>query len=270
VGLIIHVDGGSRGNPGPAGAGVVIEAEDGGLVHEAGYFLGRQTNNAAEYHACIRALQRAARCAEQPVRICSDSELLVRQITGAYQVKSPTLEQLYRQVQMLLLKVRSWQFQHVKREQNRRADQLANMAMDAGDDVIVFDADDGATPAERGGKERANSKVPPAESPRAAGAAVSDGPRSMRVEIATAPANGACPAGGFEAGAYTVDSRLPPGWCLHAAQTLVPTLLAMQNTEPQEFAAIPVLTLRCTRSGCGAVFRVAPQAAPNGQPRGAN
>ena len=95
MGLIIHVDGGSRGNPGPAGAGVVIADEDGALIHEAGYFLGRQTNNSAEYHACIRALQRAARCGEQPVRVCSDSELLVRQITGAYQVKSPTLVKRY-------------------------------------------------------------------------------------------------------------------------------------------------------------------------------
>lgn len=252
MGLIIHVDGGSRGNPGPAGAGVVIADAGGTLIHEAGYFLGQQTNNAAEYHACIRALQRAARCAPDSIRVCSDSELLVRQITGEYQVKSPRLEQLYRQVQLLLLKVPRWQFKHIPREQNKRADQLANLAMDAGADQIVFDLDDAP----------ANGAA--AAAPTPAAGEHGDGPRQMRVEVATPPPPGTCPAGGFDAAAYTVDQRVPAGWCLHAAQTLIPTLLAMRNTDAHEFAAIPVLSLRCTRGDCPAQFRVAPQAGPNG------
>ncbi len=80
--LIVHIDGGARGNPGPAAAGVVIESSDGTLLHEAGYFLGRQTNNAAEYRALLLALQRAARLGDHTLRVCSDSELLVRQITA--------------------------------------------------------------------------------------------------------------------------------------------------------------------------------------------
>ena len=78
----MHVDGGSRGNPGPAGAGVTISTEDGTLIHEAAHFLGNQTNNGAEYHALIRALQRVQACGDDTVTVFSDSELLVRQITG--------------------------------------------------------------------------------------------------------------------------------------------------------------------------------------------
>lgn len=140
MGLILEVDGGSRGNPGPAGAGVVIRTEDGRTLYEAGFFLGPLTNNAAEYHALIRALRRAADCGEQPLTIRSDSELLVRQITGEYRVKSASLAELYEQVQRLLLRIACWSIVHVPRAQNRRADELANLAMDRERDVVIADA----------------------------------------------------------------------------------------------------------------------------------
>ncbi len=287
MGLILHVDGGSRGNPGPAGAGVVIAWDDGRVVHEAGYFLGTQTNNAAEYHACIRALQRAQRCGPQPLHVHSDSELLVRQVTGEYQVKNPKLEALYRQVQLLLLKAPRWQFKHVPREKNRRADQLANMAMDAGADVIVFEADateaadptappPTAKPPEAADTTAQSPTDEPPVAPRPAEPAAAqpvvapgDATRRVVVEIARQPGPGCCPAECFASDQYVVDAVLPAGWCLHAAQTFLPTILAMRNTQPQEFAAIPAMTLHCIRGGCDARFRIMPQLGVNGRPRGA-
>lgn len=277
--LILNVDGGSRGNPGPAGAGVVLRAADDGLIHEAGYFLGRQTNNAAEYHALIRGLQRAQRCGDRPLTIRSDSELLVRQLTGEYRVKSPALAELFEQAQLLLLKVSVWKAQHVPREQNRRADHLANMAMDRGADVIVFDVD-GPAPADAAGAaprprqahtSSATGGVPPqpAGAPPAAGAppVVATGPRSVLVTSTTPPDRQICPAPDLPAESFAVGATLPGGLCLHAAHALTPTVLAVLGTAPQEFAAVPTLTVRCMKAGCGATFHIAPLRSPNGSAR---
>lgn len=269
MGLVIHVDGGSRGNPGPAGAGVVIRTESGERVHEGGYFLGSQTNNAAEYHALIRALQRAAELGATALAIRSDSELLVRQITGEYRVKSATLQPLFEQAQMLLLRVPLWNLQHVRREQNTRADQLANQAMDEGHDVIVFDADDAApTPAR---ESAGDGPSPPARVVDPDGAPSESGPRQLeaarpvRVSLARTPSARECPAGAWSADAFTVRETLPTGLCVYAAHALVPTILAVQNTDPEEFAAVPTLTVRCMRPGCTAVFHVSPQRSTNGK-----
>lgn len=291
MGLIIHIDGGARGNPGPAGAGVVVQREDGTLIHEGAYFLGHQTNNAAEYHALIRGLQRAARCGDQPISVCSDSELLVRQITGEYRVKSPKLAQLFEQAQMLLLKVSCWKVQHVRREANKRADELANLAMDRERDVVVYDADDGPTQRPGGGAGGASVRPAPAAtggvgqtsggvgpSPGGAGGASAqersggpggalggDAPRAVRVSLATACKPGACPAGGFPAEPLVISAVMPAGMCVHAAQAILPTLLAIQNTDAQEYAAIPTMTVRCSRAECGASFHVSPQTRNNGK-----
>ncbi|MEW6250963.1 MAG: ribonuclease HI family protein [Planctomycetota bacterium] len=275
MGLIIHIDGGARGNPGPAGAGVVIRTEKGAPVHEAGYFLGRQTNNAAEYHALIRALQRAQRAAPDALTIYSDSELLVRQLTGDYQVKSPGLAPLFREAQTLLLRIGRWNVRHVRREENTRADELANMAMDRRADVVVFDVDGAAAgvgpaqpaapPPRRGAVKRTASRqgveaaaVGPFFSPATADA------RAVHVDIVRQPGPGTCPAGGFTVDEFTVAAALPAGLCIHAAHALVPTLLAMLNTEPEEFAAIPAVTVRCGRPGCGAEFKLSPVQSANG------
>ena len=137
----MHIDGGARGNPGPAGAGVVIKDDSGRRLHEVGYFLGRHTNNAAEYQALILGLKRAVRLADPVVLVYSDSELLVHQITGRYRVKSPNLISYVEQAQSLLLKFENWSIHHVRREQNHRADQLANIAMDRAADAVEFDVD---------------------------------------------------------------------------------------------------------------------------------
>lgn len=264
--LTIHVDGGARGNPGPAGAGVVIHDQPGGLIFEGGYFLGEQTNNVAEYTALLRALERVQQRGAQNAIIYSDSELLVRQLTGVYQVKSPRLIGLFRQVQMLLLKIPRWSVRHIPREANVRADELANLAMDHGRDVVVFDVDRGgaaAMPKPESRAPAATTAAPTAGRP----AVPATGQPAVRVIVTQPPGTAQCPAHGPPTPAFTVETTLPAGLCIHAAHALLPTLLAILNTEPHEFAAIPTLTVRCSRPGCGAVFQLSPVRSPNGAPR---
>lgn len=137
--LTIHIDGGARGNPGPAGAGVTIKNDTGQTLWEAGYFLGRMTNNMAEYQALLRALDASLKCGADDVAVFCDSELLVRQINGEYRVRNETLKDLFDEAAAKLRKIGRWRVQHVPREQNARADELANAAMDAAEDVIEVD-----------------------------------------------------------------------------------------------------------------------------------
>ncbi len=129
--VIINIDGGSRGNPGPAGAGVVIaSADDGTVLHQAGIFIGQATNNVAEYTGLIEGLKRAARLEAKDVKIFSDSELMVRQITGQYRVKNEGLKPLYQEAMGLAKQFEKFSIEHVRREQNTAADTMANRAMD--------------------------------------------------------------------------------------------------------------------------------------------
>jgi ribonuclease HI len=285
VGLIAYVDGGSRGNPGPAGAGVVITSDDGTCLHEGAYFLGRQTNNAAEYHALLQALQRIADRGEQAVTIYSDSELLVRQITGQYRVKSPKLAQLFKQVQLLLLRTPCWNIRHIPREDNQRADELANLAMDLERNEIVFDVDSDepgraapsparpgaadAAPQQPAGEADPNTAAP-ASAARDPAAPEVEGTRMARVTLARAPKPGGCPAQECSCESFSVESTLPAGLCIHAAHALLPTIIAVLNTESAEFAAVPTLTVRCMHPGCGATFHVSPARSSNGVAKGSN
>src|SRR5580765_4499812 len=106
-----HIDGGSRGNPGPAAAGVVIRNDAGQTVLAAGFFLGRTTNNQAEYQGLLHALESLHRAAAKQVQIVSDSELMVRQINGQYKVKSPDLKPLYEEA-IGALRTLQWQIRH--------------------------------------------------------------------------------------------------------------------------------------------------------------
>lgn len=278
--LIIHVDGGARGNPGPAGAGVLIRTDAGERIHEAGYFLGRQTNNFAEYTALIRAVERAQRCAAQPLRMQSDSQLLVRQLTGEYQVKSPAIAPLFRQAQMLLLRVANWSIRYIPREENSEADRLANLAMDQGADVIVFDIDDPTTHGTNGrlGPAAREASIDTGQGPPATVKRGPDAPgdkpelstglgaeRLVRIQVVRAPAAGACPAmPGSEV--IEIGTTMPGGLCVHAAHALLPTVLAIINTAPQEYQAVPTMTVRCSKLECAALFNVGPQPATNGAP----
>jgi probable phosphoglycerate mutase len=129
--VIVHIDGGSRGNPGPAAAGVVVScADDGAVLHEAGIFLGRATNNVAEYRGLLEGLRSARRLGAQEVQVVSDSQLLVFQMTGQYRVKNEGLKPLHRQATELAAAFRRCSFRHVRREENDRADRLVNQALD--------------------------------------------------------------------------------------------------------------------------------------------
>ena len=127
-----HIDGGARGNPGPAGYGVVVEAAKGETLAELSAFLGRQTNNYAEYRGLLAALEYALAHGHAALRIISDSELLVRQMNGQYKVRSPELRPLFEQAQSMARKLARFEIRHARREENKAADRLANQAMDRG------------------------------------------------------------------------------------------------------------------------------------------
>jgi ribonuclease HI len=128
--IVAYIDGGSRGNPGPAGYGVRIEDEQATLVDELRGALGVATNNVAEYHGLLAALGWAAERGVAALEIRSDSELLVKQMLGVYRVKHPGLQPLHQKARLLATRVGRVRFQHVRRELNKEADRLANLAMD--------------------------------------------------------------------------------------------------------------------------------------------
>jgi probable phosphoglycerate mutase len=128
-----QVDGASRGNPGPASYAVIITAPDGARVLELGKYLGRDTNNVAEYYALITALDYATSHGITRLRVRSDSELLVRQMQGRYKVKSPDLRPLYERALKLSRALEFFAVEHVPREANRDADRLANEALNRTD-----------------------------------------------------------------------------------------------------------------------------------------
>jgi ribonuclease HI len=200
--LIIYIDGGSRGNPGPAAAGVVIKTTDDVVVHEAGYFLGRMTNNVAEYSGLIHAIELAIEQEAQQVRIHSDSQLMVRQITGEYRVKSEDLKPLFEKAQALLLQLPAWEIQHVRREQNKRADELVNLALDRKRDVVMEDgqafnavADDEVEPVQ-GYERRWTARF------------------AQRVPFE-------CPAMCDPDREYAFGPTTPDGMCVHAAEVIL-------------------------------------------------
>lgn len=133
--LIIHVDGGSRGNPGPAATGVVISTPDGVEILTRGEYIGETTNNVAEYRALLDALKRAPdylkTVAAPELEVRSDSELLVKQMKGEYRIKNAGLKPLAVEAQRLMRGFAKVRFVHVYREDNARADRLCNLAMNA-------------------------------------------------------------------------------------------------------------------------------------------
>lgn len=127
-----HVDGGARGNPGPAGYGAVIHDPQGKKVAELSQYLGHQTNNVAEYNGLLAALRYAIARQVHSLKIISDSELMVRQMKGIYKVRHPELRKLYEEAQHLTAQIEHVEIRHALREHNQTADRLANEAMDRG------------------------------------------------------------------------------------------------------------------------------------------
>jgi ribonuclease HI len=128
--LTVNVDGGARGNPGPAAIGVVVRNDDGAVVEQVGETIGKTTNNVAEYRALLRGLELAAAHGADEVEVIGDSELVVRQIEGRYKVKHADMKELHSQAKTMLADFDSWSIRHVKRGQNADADRLVNEALD--------------------------------------------------------------------------------------------------------------------------------------------
>jgi ribonuclease HI len=129
--LVVNVDGGSRGNPGPAAIAAVLTTPEGELVEERAERIGRATNNVAEYRALLLGLERARELGATEVEVIGDSQLIVRQVNGQYKVKDAGLKPLHQQAQQALRAFDSWTVRDVRREQNDAADALLNQALDA-------------------------------------------------------------------------------------------------------------------------------------------
>jgi ribonuclease HI len=129
--LILHVDGGARGNPGPAAIGVVISEPGGEVLEEVGETIGVATNNVAEYRGLLRGLERAAALGASGVEVINDSELIAKQVNGLYKVKHPVMAELHAQARTALAGFDRWSIRSVPRAQNAAADALVNRALDA-------------------------------------------------------------------------------------------------------------------------------------------
>jgi ribonuclease HI len=222
--LILYFDGGSRGNPGPAGAGVVLQDAQGKPVYEAGFFLGRMTNNMAEYTGLLRGLEEANRRGATEMTIFADSELVVRQLNGDYRVKNEKLLPLFEAAFGWLKKLERWRINHLPRERNHRADQLANAAMDAGEHVVELDIADLAQERER---------MP-----------------GVIVVLCVRPArSGVCPAPCRQSEELVFDATVPAGLCLGAAAEILRAVEAVRESgKPAR--------VYCPRDGCGACFSI--------------
>ena len=128
--ITVYIDGGARGNPGPAGYGVRVEDAAGTMIDELYGGHGVATNNVAEYNGLLAALKWAIAHDQREVHVRSDSELLVKQMRGEYKVKHPGLQPLYAQARLLVVKLDRVRFEHVRRELNKEADRLSNLGMD--------------------------------------------------------------------------------------------------------------------------------------------
>lgn len=129
--LVVNVDGGARGNPGPAAIGVVVSTPDGEVLEEHAERIGSATNNVAEYRALMLGLERALALGAREVELIGDSELVVRQVQGEYKVRDEVLWRLHKHVIRALAELDSWSIRHVRRDENEAADRLVNEVLDA-------------------------------------------------------------------------------------------------------------------------------------------
>ncbi len=128
--LTVNVDGGARGNPGPAAVGIVVRETGGGVLEEVGERIGETTNNVAEYRALLKGIERAAALGGSELELVGDSELVVRQVEGRYKVKNAGMKELHEEVKRALRGFDSWSIRHVRRSENADADRLVNEALD--------------------------------------------------------------------------------------------------------------------------------------------
>ena len=235
--LTVHIDGGARGNPGPAGAGVTMCDDQGGVVFEAGFYLGEMTNNRAEYGALLKALEVAEQLGAEAVSVFADSELLVRQINGVYRVKNPGLKVLFGEATQRLGRFGDWSVQHVLRESNSRADELANMAMDAGQDVIVRGIGNRKAVDEPAGTNAAGEDEPGGVGP------------VVIARCVKPPSPPICPAPCELGTTYRFDRTVPAGLCVDAAAVVLRSVVQARAQRCQT-------NVTCPRLDCGALFEI--------------
>jgi ribonuclease HI len=130
VKVVVNVDGGARGNPGPAAIAAVVQDTDGGVLEERGERIGRATNNVAEYKALLLGIEMASALGAKELDLVGDSELIVKQVKGEYKVKDATMRELHAEAEKALREFDSWSIRHVRREHNAEADRLVNEALD--------------------------------------------------------------------------------------------------------------------------------------------
>ncbi len=269
--LLIHIDGGSRGNPGPAGAGLVIANEETGeTLYEVGYYLGRMTNNVAEYYGLLRALDHVESLRPQSVLFRSDSELMVRQLEGRYRVRNASLRPLYEEARQRLDRLHDWRIEHIKRASNSRADELANLAIDAGADVLGPDFAEPHVFENTGDGDQPDNFQADSSPPRglAATPAGNQGaPTSQRSAPAPAapaasvpmwhawleePAGRQCPAPPNAGARVQIGPKAPGQFCMFAAAAALNECLAQHiGNEPKAgHTQCPV---------CAAKIRIEPQ-----------
>ena len=159
--IIAHIDGGARGNPGPAGYGVAVADSSGKRVAELSEYIGHRSNNVAEYSGLLGALHYCLKHEERALKVMSDSELMVKQLNGQYKVKSPDLKTLYDEAQTMIRRLDWFRAEHVLRAKNKDADRLANEAMDRG--MRRGDHAEGAARESAPGATHAAASVEPRE-----------------------------------------------------------------------------------------------------------
>ena len=135
--ITAYIDGGARGNPGPAGYGVHVQSPDGEVLAELHGAIGIATNNVAEYNGLLAALKWAIEHGHSKLHIRADSELLVKQMQGEYKVKHPGLQPLYVRARLLVMELSDVTFEHVRRERNKEADRLSNLGMDEAEKALL-------------------------------------------------------------------------------------------------------------------------------------
>ncbi len=199
--LVAHCDGGSRGNPGPAGYGAVIEDQNGRVLARLSEYLGKRTNNYAEYSALLGVLAWALENKRPRLRVVADSELMVKQMQGKYKVNSPDLRPLWEEARRRANQLERFEIAHTLRGGNKEADQLANDAMDRGM---------GRTPA---GSAPSVSAVPRSAAPPSQGAAPSPKPASLSQAREAGPPAGRQVLEGFVKNGvvHILEGELPDG-----------------------------------------------------------
>jgi uncharacterized repeat protein (TIGR04076 family) len=245
----LFVDGGSRGNPGPAAGAYVIKDAEGTILLSEGFYLGQATNNVAEYTALLRGLEAVQKCDVRELAIFSDSELMVKQIIGEYRVRSDGLLELFEQVQRKLLNFDRWKIKHVRRDLNKDADQLVNKTLDR-------EAKASSAGKKKTGMAEAQSATLPepsaviSEKAEAGGEEVS---LKVMVEVIAESNEDVCPSPMRKGQCFVFSNCVPAGLCVHAALALLPTVVALQHDPSSRGSSMMV---KCGEPGCGASFKL--------------